>query len=79
MYGNDATLYVISKSIDKVVLYAWWIDISLTPRSKKNVKPCFFTEDHFTVLLPLIIGNNLGKWVTCTRLLGVNVDSKLDY
>ena len=88
MYADDTTIYCIGKSIDEVAaalnqslteLYAWCVRNKLTPHPKKS--ECMlihrgpFTGPH----PPIYLGDNILERVTYSRLLGVDIDDKLNW
>ena len=87
MYADDMTIYCKGQSIDEVVaahqslteLYAWCVRNKLTPHPKKSecmlIHRGSFTGPH----PPIYLGGNILERVTHSRLLGVDIDDKLNW
>lgn len=88
MYADDTTIYCIGRSVDEVAaalnqslteLYAWCVRNKLTPHPKKSeymlIHRGSFTGPH----PPIYLGNNILERVTQSRLLGVDIDDKLNW
>ena len=88
MYADDTTIYCTGKSIDVVTerlnkalneLYLWCLNNSLTPHPSKCEAMIMSRGVFQGPLNSLTIGAHNVKWVSQTRLLGVNLDNKLDW
>ena len=88
MYADDTTIYCTGKSIDVVTenlnkalneLYLWCLNNSLTPHPSKCEAMIMSRGVFQGPLNSLTIGAHNVKWVSHTRLLGINLDNKLDW
>ena len=86
MYVDDTTIFCITETVDKVAeqlnkalkeLNIWCQENSLVPHPTKYEGMILKRSKFIGPLPSLRLGNNVVKWVTDTRLIGVTLDHEL--
>ena len=88
MYADDTTLYCTGRSVDDVSTYlnealdklhSWCITNMLTPHPVKCEAMLLHRGSFVVPLAPIRIGGTTIKWVTHSRLLGLDIDNGLTW
>ena len=89
LYADDTTIYCIAETMDLLTislknvlaeLQEWCDRNSMVPHPEKCQAMIMQDKSTFTGPVPALhLGNNIIKWTTSERLLGVQVDNKLSW